>query len=52
MTLMHIPFLIKRELYFHAFNILIEAFRKYLQAIFIANKTIPLLIINGSKNKL
>ncbi len=36
--LLHIPLLIKRELYFHAFNILIEAFRKYLQAIFIANK--------------
>jgi predicted nucleotidyltransferase len=38
----HIPFLIKRELYFHAFHILIEAFRKYLQAIFIANKTYPI----------
>ena len=37
--LLHIPLLIKRELYFHAFNILIEAFRKYLQAVFIANKT-------------
>jgi len=38
----HIPILIKRELYFHAFNILIEAFRKYLQAIFIANKIYPI----------
>jgi predicted nucleotidyltransferase len=38
----HVPFLIKRELYFHAFNILIEAFRKYLQAMFIANKTYPI----------
>ena len=38
----HIPFLINRELYFHAFHILIEAFRKYLQAMFIANKTYPI----------
>jgi len=38
----HISFFTKRELYFHAFNILIEAFRKYLQAIFIANKTYPI----------
>jgi len=38
----HIPFLIRRELYFHAFHILIEAFRKYLQGIFIANRTYPI----------
>jgi predicted nucleotidyltransferase len=38
----HIPLLIKRELYFHAFNILVEAFRKYLQAIFLVNKTYPI----------
>ena len=38
----HIPFLVKRELYFHAFYILTEAFRKYLQAIFILNKTYPI----------
>jgi hypothetical protein len=38
----HIPFLIKRELYFHAFHILIEAFRKYLQAIFMSNKIYPI----------
>ncbi len=37
-----IPFLINRELYFHAFNILIEAFRKYLQAIFMTNKIYPI----------
>jgi predicted nucleotidyltransferase len=38
----HIPFLINRELYFHAFYILTEAFRKYLQAIFITNKIYPI----------
>jgi predicted nucleotidyltransferase len=38
----HIPLLTKRELYFHAFYILTEAFRKYLQAIFILNKTYPI----------
>jgi len=38
----HIPFLINRELYFHAFYILTEAFRKYLQAIFMANKIYPI----------
>jgi hypothetical protein len=38
----HVPLLIKRELYFHAFYILTEAFRKYLQAIFILNKTYPI----------
>lgn len=38
----HIPFLLKRELYYHAFYILMEAFGKYLQAIFIANKTYPI----------
>ena len=38
----HIPFLIKRELYFHAFYILTEAFRKYLQAIFMTNKVYPI----------
>jgi predicted nucleotidyltransferase len=38
----HIPFLIKRELYFHAVYILTEAFRKYLQAVFIAHKIYPI----------
>jgi len=38
----HIPLLIKRELYFHALYILTEAFRKYLQAIFILNKIYPI----------
>ena len=35
-------YLVKRELYFHAFYILTEAFRKYLQAIFILNKIYPI----------
>jgi hypothetical protein len=38
----HIPFYIKRELYFHASYILHKAFEEYLQALFIANKTYPL----------
>lgn len=38
----HIPFFIKRELYFQAFDILCNAFRKYLQVLFIANKTYPI----------
>ncbi len=38
----HIPLLIKRELYFHALYTLTEAFRKYLQAVFIAHKTYPI----------
>ena len=38
----HIPFFIKRRLYFQAFDILCKAFQEYLQALFIANKTYPL----------
>jgi hypothetical protein len=38
----HIPFFIKRELYFQAFDILWKAFQEYLQALFIANKTYPI----------
>jgi hypothetical protein len=38
----HIPFFIKRELYFQAFDILCKAFQEYLQALFIANKTYPI----------
>lgn len=38
----HIPFFIKRELYFHAFDILYKAFQEYLQTLFIANKTYPI----------
>jgi predicted nucleotidyltransferase len=38
----HIPILVNRELYFHAFYILTEAFRKYLQAIFMTNKIYPI----------
>jgi len=38
----HIPFYIARELYFQAFYTLCKAFQKYLQALFIANKTYPL----------
>lgn len=37
-----IPFLIKRELYFHAFDTLCKAFQEYLQALFIAGKTYPI----------
>ena len=38
----HIPFFIKRELYFQAFEILYKAFQEYLQALFITNKTYPI----------
>ncbi len=38
----HIPFFIKRELYFQAFDILCKAFQEYLQALFIANRTYPI----------
>jgi hypothetical protein len=38
----HIPFFIKRELYFQAFDILYKAFQEYLQTLFIANKTYPI----------
>jgi len=38
----HIPLLIKRELYFHAFDILAKAFREYLQALFITHRTYPI----------
>jgi predicted nucleotidyltransferase len=38
----HIPFFIKRELYFQAFDILCKAFQEYLQTLFIANKTYPI----------
>ena len=38
----HIPFFIKRNLYFQAFDILCKAFQEYLQTLFIANKTYPI----------
>ena len=38
----HIPFFVKRELYFQAFDILCKAFQEYLQTLFIANKTYPI----------
>ena len=38
----HIPFFVKRELYFHAFDILFKAFQEYLQLLFIANKAYPI----------
>ena len=38
----HIPYLIKRGLHFHAFDILYNAFHKYLQTLFIANKIYPI----------
>lgn len=38
----HIPYLVKRELYFHAVAVLFKAFEEYLQALFIANRVYPL----------
>ena len=38
----HIPFFMKRELYFQAFDILCKAFQEYLQTLFIANKIYPI----------
>jgi predicted nucleotidyltransferase len=38
----HIPFFIKRGLYFQAFDILWKAFQEYLQTLFMANKTYPI----------
>lgn len=38
----NIPFLVKRELYFQAFDTLCKVFQKYLQTLFIANKTYPI----------
>jgi len=38
----HIPFFIRRGLYFQAFDILYKAFQEYLQTLFIANKTYPI----------
>jgi predicted nucleotidyltransferase len=38
----HIPFFVKRELYFQAFDILCKAFQEYLQTLFIANKVYPI----------
>lgn len=38
----HIPFFIKRKLYFQAFDILYKTFQEYLQTLFIANKIYPI----------
>ena len=38
----HIPFFVKRKLYFQAFDILCKAFQEYLQTLFIANKIYPI----------
>lgn len=38
----HIPFFVGRELYFQAFNRLYDAFREFLQALFIAHRTYPI----------
>jgi predicted nucleotidyltransferase len=38
----HIAVLVKRELYFHAFDTLQKAFREYLQALFITHRTYPI----------
>jgi hypothetical protein len=40
--LVHIPFFVKRELYFQAFDILCKAFQEYLRTLFIANKRYPI----------
>lgn len=37
-----IAILVKRELYFNAFDVLYQALQKYLQALFIANKAYPI----------
>lgn len=38
----HIPFFHRRGLYFHAFDVLCNAFKKYLQALFITEGVYPL----------
>jgi predicted nucleotidyltransferase len=38
----HIPLLVKRRLYFQAFDMLCKAFQKYLQTLFIANRIYPI----------
>lgn len=38
----HIPLIIERGLYFHAFDILIKAFQEYLQALFIYHSNYPI----------
>lgn len=48
----HIPVLIKRELYFHAFDILCKAFREYLQALFITHRRYPIAYNKWIKEQL
>jgi predicted nucleotidyltransferase len=38
----HIPFLAKRGLHFHAFDVLYTAFQKFLQLLFISKRTYPI----------
>jgi len=38
----HIPFFVRRELYFQAFNRLYKAFQEFLQALFISRRVYPL----------
>lgn len=38
----HIPFFVKRKLYFQAFDRLYKAFQEFLQAVFIQNKLYPI----------
>lgn len=38
----HIPILVRRGLYFHALDVLHQAFQKFLQALFIRHKTYPI----------
>ena len=40
--LQHIELFVKRELYFHAFDLLYKCFQEYLQILFISNKTYPI----------
>jgi predicted nucleotidyltransferase len=48
----HIPFLVKRGLYFHALDILYKSFQEYLQALFIANKIYPIAYNKWIKEQL
>jgi predicted nucleotidyltransferase len=38
----HVPFSLRRGLYFHAFDLLYKAFQEFLQALFIARRTYPI----------
>lgn len=38
----HVPFSLRRGLYFHAFDLLYKAFQEFLQALFITRRTYPI----------